>query len=184
MQSHAGTPQRGQTQSAHSPSISGAVRGTEGSTGGWKGGCWGRFCCFQENCRAVLPPPWLPSPLSTCTPQGAKAFGKHSWPLFYWFRLSRPFRRVGELQSLKEKKENKLKTKKKRITPPHLCCCPPFHSPNGCRGSDPPPPSPRATSPPRQALTTASKPPLYLFGSDPLPARKQFGDDAAQVAIS
>lgn len=43
----------------------------------------GVFLLFPRELRAVPPPPWLPSPLSTCTPQGAKAFGKHSRPLFF-----------------------------------------------------------------------------------------------------
>lgn len=86
------------------------------------------------------PPLQLPSPLSTCTLQGAKAFWQAFRSGFYWFQLSCPFRRVGKLQSLKEKKKKKNKEGKESIMHPSPCC--PFPLPRWPHTTHPDFPSP------------------------------------------
>lgn len=104
---------------------------------------WGFFFFFfsKRSTEPRSPPPLqLPSPLSTCTLQGAKAFWQAFRSGFYWFQLSCPFRRVGKLQSLKEKKKKKNKEGKESIMHPSPCC--PFPLPRWPHTTHPDFPSP------------------------------------------
>lgn len=150
MQNHTGTPQYGQAQSARSPSISGAVGGTEGSRGGLEGRFWGCFCCFQENCgpcrlppgsHLLSPPALLREPrLLASIPGRFFLLVSAKLPLSEGWRAS-------IIESKERKQIKKKKNKTKLHHTPHLCCCPPSVPPMAAGVRPPPvPPLPQTGS--------------------------------------
>lgn len=137
------------------------------------------------------PPPAAPISFVHLHSSGSQGFWQAFHSSFYWFLLSCPFRGVGKAQSLKEKKTMQqmhhalspcsspfpLPQLPRRGRMPHAHC--PQHSSLFSQLSTA---YPACFSQDFQAIDTSSSTCSALIALPP--ARKQFGKDPAQVAIS